>query len=146
MRSRTVVMAASCALTVLFSGVAMAEKIDAHDHVVEYAQLVEYEPNERATTPPARSGLVQGLGLVVPEGQLNSLRGGTSVPANFTHVRNENDVSGSVFNNAAVNVVTGNNTVGMGSFANASGLPIVIQNSGNNVLIQNATILNLQMK
>lgn len=38
--------------------------------------------------------------------------------------------------------VTGGNTVSNGSFAGASGLATVIQNSGNNVIIQNATIVN----
>jgi hypothetical protein len=38
--------------------------------------------------------------------------------------------------------VTGNNTVSNGAFAGASGLATVIQNSGNNVIIQNATIVN----
>jgi hypothetical protein len=31
-----------------------------------------------------------------------------------------------------------------GSFSNASGLPTVIQNTGANVLIQNATIVNVR--
>jgi hypothetical protein len=53
-------------------------------------------------------------------------------------------LSGSVANNSAVNVMTGNNSIADGSFSNASGFPIVIQNSGANVLIQNATIINLQ--
>ena len=47
--------------------------------------------------------------------------------------------------NSARNVTTGENTIGTGSFSNMSGLPIVIQNSGANVLIQNAVILNVQM-
>jgi hypothetical protein len=43
-------------------------------------------------------------------------------------------------------VLTGNNTITEGSFSNASGLPMVIQNTGANVLIQNATIVNIQFK
>jgi hypothetical protein len=42
--------------------------------------------------------------------------------------------------------MTGANTIDAGSFANMSGIPVVIQNSGANVLIQNATIINLQLK
>ena len=38
------------------------------------------------------------------------------------------------------------NTVSSGAFAGTAGLPMVIQNSGNNVLIQNATIVNVQIK
>ena len=49
-------------------------------------------------------------------------------------------------NNAAVNNVTGMNMVTGSSFSNASGLSTVIQNSGSNVLIQNATILQLDVR
>jgi hypothetical protein len=56
------------------------------------------------------------------------------------------DVDGSVADNASINNVTGMNVVTSGSFTNASGLSTVIQNSGNNVLIQNATILQLDVR
>jgi hypothetical protein len=56
------------------------------------------------------------------------------------------DVDGTVSDNAALNNVTGTNVVTSGSFANASGMSTVIQNSGNNVLIQNATILQLDLR
>ena len=42
--------------------------------------------------------------------------------------------------------MTGSNAINEGSFANASGLSTVVQNTGANVLIQNATILNIQFK
>ena len=53
--------------------------------------------------------------------------------------------SGAVSDNRAVDVITGSNSIRDGAFANASGLPIVIQNTGANVLIQNATIVNVQL-
>src|SRR5690349_21764503 len=56
------------------------------------------------------------------------------------------DVDGNVQDNTAINNVTGRNIITGGSFANASGLSSVIQNSGNNVLIQNATILQLDLR
>lgn len=46
----------------------------------------------------------------------------------------------------ATNIVTGNNSIADGAFANVLGLPIVIQNSGANVLIQNSTIVNVQFR
>jgi hypothetical protein len=55
-------------------------------------------------------------------------------------------LDGSVAANTAVNVVTGANSIDAGSFANMAGIPVVIQNSGANVLIQSATIINLQFK
>lgn len=61
-------------------------------------------------------------------------------------VSNNMDVAGSVSGNSAINVVTGANAISAASFANADGLPVAIQNSGANVLIQNATIINVQMR
>ena len=55
-------------------------------------------------------------------------------------------LTGAVANNTAINVSTGANVIQGGSFANMSGIPIVVQNSGANVLIQNATVINLQLK
>lgn len=80
------------------------------------------------------------IGLTaINESTLATTRGGTEV-LNVMRVR------GVVTNNQAVNVVTGNNTMSDGTLAGASGLPMVIQNTGNNVLIQNATIVNVQLK
>ncbi|WP_147321390.1 hypothetical protein [Rhodoferax lacus] len=80
------------------------------------------------------------FGAPAQEAQLDNLRGG------FDLVKNDMQLSSAVAGNSAVNVVTGNNTIGDGAFANAGGLPMVIQNSGSNVSIQNATIVNVQLK
>lgn len=63
-----------------------------------------------------------------------------------TDVSNNAQLRGVVTNNSAVNVTTGNNVISDGAFSGQSGIPLVVQNSGNNVLIQNATIINLQVK
>jgi len=55
------------------------------------------------------------------------------------------ELSGVTADNSARNVTTGSNAISSGSFANMNGLPVVIQNTGANVLIQNAVILHLQM-
>jgi len=55
-------------------------------------------------------------------------------------------LDGSVQDNAAINNVTGQNIITNGAFTNASGVATTIQNSGNNVLIQNATILQLDVR
>ncbi|WP_229506276.1 hypothetical protein [Massilia sp. BJB1822] len=80
------------------------------------------------------------LSAPLGEAQLSQLRGGSDAPWS------EMKLNGAVSNNKAVQVLTGSNTITEGSFANASGLPMVIQNSGANVLIQNATIVNVQLK
>jgi hypothetical protein len=56
------------------------------------------------------------------------------------------EVDGSVQDNTAISNVTGRNVITGSSFSNASGLSTTIQNSGNNVLIQNATILQLDVR
>jgi len=61
-------------------------------------------------------------------------------------VSNEMRVNGAVTGNAAADVASGANTIASGAFSNASGLPVAIQNSGSNVLIQNATIINIHMQ
>lgn len=76
----------------------------------------------------------------VGDASLAELRGGTETPWS------DMKLNGTVGNNAATNVVTGANIITDGAFANASGLPMVIQNSGANVLIQNATIVNVQFR
>ena len=83
-----------------------------------------------------------GFGPAADLGKLEHSRGGTDT---FNTSNNAN-LGGVVSGNSAVNVVTGSNTIDAGAFANMSGIPVVIQNSGANVLIQNATIVNLQFK
>ncbi len=89
-----------------------------------------------ATSPDHQP--VIGFGVPLTAESLQDLRGG------FESVKNDLQLSGTVADNLARNVVTGNNTIADGSFANVTGFPIVIQNSGANVLIQNATIINIQ--
>jgi hypothetical protein len=88
---------------------------------------------DRAAHPP--------LGRAVDEHQLASQRGGQD-DAYINDMRSR----ASITNTSTTNVATGNNTITDGSFVNAPGMPIVVQNSGNNVVIQNSTILNLQLK
>jgi hypothetical protein len=61
-------------------------------------------------------------------------------------VVNDKLLKGVVAENSASDLTTGNNTITQGSFAGMVGLPLVVQNSGNGVLIQNATIINVQVK
>ncbi|MBB3176046.1 hypothetical protein [Variovorax sp. Sphag1AA] len=79
------------------------------------------------------------VAMPVDSDKLASYRGGAEV------VRNDMTLNGTTTGNSARNVDTGDNTISSGSFANMSGLPVVIQNSGANVLIQNAVIVHVQM-
>ncbi|WP_229414421.1 hypothetical protein, partial [Zemynaea arenosa] len=90
--------------------------------------------------PAAAAPDATPFGAAAPAATLARTRGGAD-----TTVANEMQLSGTVSGNSAANLTTGSNLITGGSFANASGLPTVIQNSGANVLIQNATIINLQV-
>lgn len=48
-------------------------------------------------------------------------------------------------NNSTSGTYSGGNVIDEGAFSDSSGLSTIIQNSGNNVLIQSATILNLSI-
>ena len=80
------------------------------------------------------------VGKVVDERELAEQRGGADL-----HL-NENNASAIVRDNVATNLSTGNNSINGDSFSGMSGVPMVVQNSGNNVVIQNSTILNLQLQ
>lgn len=82
---------------------------------------------------------VGGLGQAVSAETLDRYSGGTNV-------RNNQNLDGTVTNDSATKVTTGSNAISANSFSGASGLPTVIQNSGNNVLIQNGVIVNVQFK
>ena len=72
--------------------------------------------------------------------RLADMRGGASVTVN------DAKLNGTTADNTAVNVQTGTNLITEGAFSNLTGIPVVIQNTGANVLIQNAVILNLQLQ
>lgn len=55
-------------------------------------------------------------------------------------------VEGTLYDNNAINTISGDNIITNGAFSNANGLATAIQNSGNNVLIQNATILTIELR
>ncbi len=85
----------------------------------------------RATATPANAA---------DDAELEAARGGTST----TIV--DNRLAGQVSGNTVNNVQTGWNVINGGAFSNMTGIPIVVQNSGANVLIQNATVIQLQMQ
>jgi hypothetical protein len=90
-----------------------------------------------AASPAPAPAADATFGVAMSAEQLDAHRGGEAV-------FNDMNLRGTVANNTARNVDTGSNMISGGSFSNASGLPTVIQNTGANVLIQNATIVNVR--
>ena len=98
--------------------------------------MAQTGPIDVAPPAPARSAFVQP----VEADTLSTLRGGREV----TH--NDMRLDGITAGNVADHVATGANTIAGGAFSGMSGLPLVVQNSGANVLIQNAVIVNVKMQ
>jgi hypothetical protein len=98
--------------------------------------------DERQQPPATTSESASPFGVKgLDERALERQRGGTD-PGTLTDMK----LNGVVGNNSASNLTTGNNSIADGAFANMSGVPLVVQNTGNNVLIQSATIINVQVK
>jgi len=80
------------------------------------------------------------FGVAVTEHELDFQRGRNTL----TII--EMDLDARLHDNAAVANVTGSNYITGDAFSNVAGFPMVIQNTGNNVIIQNSTILQLEVK
>ena len=137
MHTNIFMVRAALALTFCSSGWALASEA-----ISDISMQTEARSREvfAALEAPVAIVAVTGFGTPVASNQLDVYRGG------FDQVKNDMQLSGTVANNSAFNIVTGSNYIADGSFSNSSGFPMVIQNSGSNVLIQNATIINLQYK
>lgn len=89
-----------------------------------------------AETPPQESPT---FGPPTSNEALGVMTGGSDT----TH--NNNTLNATMSEADARRNITGTNVISSDALSNASGIPTVIQNSGNNVIIQNATIVNLRM-
>ncbi len=87
----------------------------------------------------AQAGGSAAFGPPIGLEALARFRGGTEITSN------DMTLNGTTASNSADHVITGTNSIGSGAFANMNGLPLVVQNSGANVLIQNAVIVNVKM-
>lgn len=76
----------------------------------------------------------------VNDSELDNSRG-----AFVPNVINFNSLSATNTNNSIVGGITGNNVIANSAFNSTSGLVNVIQNSGNNVIIQSATTVNMTL-
>jgi hypothetical protein len=90
------------------------------------------------------TGLDEERGGKAAEGQTQIFN--INNTTNNTQIFSTNNVKGSVDNVTVINSNTGHNTIDGGSFANSNGFPMAIQNTGNGVVIQNSTILNVTIE
>jgi hypothetical protein len=114
--------------------------LDAAMAAARVATAADTQASADTAQPRARAVLFAGAAKAVPVSRLADVRGGAEVTVNDMRLH------GTVADNAAVNTLSGANHITEGAFSNAAGIPTAIQNSGSNVLIQNATIVNVQFK
>jgi len=81
----------------------------------------------------------------LPAAALGELAGKAQLHVDKIQV-NDQELTGTVTDNVALNNQTGHNTIASDAYNNAAGFITTIQNTGNNVLIQNATIINLTVE
>ena len=131
---RICLVAAAAAAALAASQSAAADDVQA---VITSTSPLPEQPRAEIVVPSTRTNP-----LGVKPMNLNALakrRGGTDV-------FNDMQLKGVVADNRAINVSTGNNSITDGALAASAGVPMVVQNTGNNVLIQNATIISVQVK
>lgn len=135
--SKTIALLIAIAPQLAFSQTLVSESLPGKTPVIaETANL----PVTDTAKGDEQGNLSGKFGKAANVQDLGKLRGGAEVV-----VGNDQKLKGTVADNSATNVSTGSNNITSGAFANVSGIPIVVQNSGANVLIQNSTIINLQL-
>lgn len=80
------------------------------------------------------------FGAPVTDQALSNYRGARDITFNLQ------DTEAQLYNNQAIATMSGTNQVAGSALANSSGMSTVIQNSGNNVVIQSATIVNVKLQ
>lgn len=104
-------------------------------------------PMERLGTDAAQTLELMDIGEPVSGEMLHSLSGGQGISIDAIEIlANNMHLNADMKDNQLFSTSTGLNQVSNDAFANASGISTIVQNSGNQVIINNAFILNLQMK
>lgn len=76
--------------------------------------------------------------------QLNSHRARENIELEQITLNNQ-DQDGDVTDNIAIGTTNGDNMISGEAFSNSAGFLSTVQNTGNNVLIQNSTIINVEV-
>lgn len=100
---------------------------------------VMLSPHALAESAENEAGMTE-IGDMLADIELAAMRGGQD------QYLSDMDLSAQLYENQAISNVTGTNIITQDAFAGARGFAAIIQNSGNNVIIQNATILNLRLQ
>ncbi len=83
-------------------------------------------------------------GAVLSDAELNTHRARENIEIDQITI-NDQDQDGDVEDNVAIGNTNGHNLIKGEAFSNSSGFLSSVQNTGNNVLIQNSTIINVSV-
>lgn len=114
---------------------------------------VTAEDTEKATAivaEPVADESVLELDMFEDDGalsdeELNSHRARENIEVSQITI-NDQDQDGEVSDNVAIGNTNGDNLINGEAFSDSSGFLSTVQNTGNNVLIQNSTIINVTVK
>lgn len=127
-------------LVILFGGFLMAQGALAEPVAAPLAVL------ENGSGPP-------GVGSALSSDDLEGVNGRKGVDLSIKEINgifSSTDLNGFLTQNTIEGdnskFITGGNTISTGAFSNMNGIATVIQNSGNQVLIQNATVVDVIVK
>lgn len=145
MRSINYAVKVIWALAICSPGLAVSAGLAPDDAPLQEVAVAMEPTGSTAVMPTAAKAetapvVVAGMGQPLSSDQLDGYRGGADT------VSSDMTLSGTVARNSATDVYSGNNILTGAAFANTNGFANVIQNSGSNVLIQNATIVNVQFQ
>ena len=102
---------------------------------------------EQLETAPITGVAVSEFGAPVSNNILDSLSGGQNIQiGDIDMLISDMDLQSELGNNTLYTTGTGSNMVSSDAFSHASGISTVIQNSGNQVIINSALILNLRIQ
>ena len=111
------------------------------------AQELRAESNPVTTLPSADTIDVAEIGQAVSTDDMGQQTGRQGVQVDeMNNVMNSTESYGSVGSNQLSSMTTGTNNVSGDAFGATSGVATIIQNSGNQNVIQSSFILNLSVK
>jgi hypothetical protein len=105
-----------------------------------FGAIAETQENEALALQPEAAQQEESFTASIADGELNENRG-TFAPI----VINTSEMLGTSSGNSNSGD-TGDNFIGNGAFDGLTGYAVVVQNSGNNNVIQSSTIINVNMQ
>lgn len=106
--------------------------------------MADAAPDTTVSAVTTETGLIS-LGTDVSHADLDENRAKAMLEIDKVFI-NDQELNGTVSGNTAINSNNGANSIAGTAFSGASGFVNTIQNTGNNVLIQSATIVNVSIE